>query len=90
MVTSQVQQTVSALKTNNVNVSARVQATAFFSGDPFSSDKEGKQIISSEVLFAWRKLLTYKCLCCGFKIVMSQGLCVLARVLSQVSGFRTQ
>ncbi|XP_038286770.1 ribonuclease H2 subunit B isoform X4 [Canis lupus familiaris] len=35
-----VQQTVSALKTNNVNVSARVQATAFFSGDPFSSDKE--------------------------------------------------
>uniref|UniRef100_A0A8C0QIB4 Ribonuclease H2 subunit B n=1 Tax=Canis lupus familiaris TaxID=9615 RepID=A0A8C0QIB4_CANLF len=38
-----VQQTVSALKTNNVNVSARVQATAFFSGDPFSSDKEGFQ-----------------------------------------------
>uniref|UniRef100_A0ABI7YT78 Ribonuclease H2 subunit B n=1 Tax=Felis catus TaxID=9685 RepID=A0ABI7YT78_FELCA len=35
-----VNQIVAALKTNNVNVSARVQATAFFSGDQASSDKE--------------------------------------------------
>ncbi|XP_055988885.1 ribonuclease H2 subunit B isoform X2 [Sorex fumeus] len=36
-----VHQTVAALKTNNVNVSARVQATtAFFSGDQASSEKE--------------------------------------------------
>ncbi|XP_057388842.1 ribonuclease H2 subunit B isoform X3 [Balaenoptera acutorostrata] len=35
-----VNQTMAALKTNNVNVSARVQSTAFFSGDPVSSDKE--------------------------------------------------
>uniref|UniRef100_A0A7N5JKI4 Ribonuclease H2 subunit B n=1 Tax=Ailuropoda melanoleuca TaxID=9646 RepID=A0A7N5JKI4_AILME len=35
-----VHQTVSALKTNNINVSARVQAATFFSGDPVSSDKE--------------------------------------------------
>ncbi|XP_032170550.1 ribonuclease H2 subunit B isoform X3 [Mustela erminea] len=35
-----VHQTVSALKTNNINVSARVQANAFFSGDQVSSDKE--------------------------------------------------
>ncbi|GAB5566322.1 ribonuclease H2 subunit B isoform X4 [Prionailurus iriomotensis] len=36
----EVNQIVAALKTNNVNVSARVQATAFFSGDQASSDKE--------------------------------------------------
>ncbi|XP_060143697.1 ribonuclease H2 subunit B isoform X4 [Globicephala melas] len=35
-----VNQTMAALKTNNVNVGARVQSTAFFSGDPVSSDKE--------------------------------------------------
>ncbi|XP_072832308.1 ribonuclease H2 subunit B isoform X2 [Vicugna pacos] len=35
-----VNQTVAALKTNNINVSARVQSTAFFSGDQVSSDKE--------------------------------------------------
>ncbi|XP_058897506.1 ribonuclease H2 subunit B isoform X6 [Kogia breviceps] len=35
-----VNQTMAALKTNNVNVGARVQSTAFFSGDPLSSDKE--------------------------------------------------
>ncbi|XP_046935253.1 ribonuclease H2 subunit B isoform X3 [Lynx rufus] len=35
-----VNQIVAALKTNHVNVSARVQATAFFSGDQASSDKE--------------------------------------------------
>ncbi|XP_069323366.1 ribonuclease H2 subunit B isoform X4 [Eulemur rufifrons] len=35
-----VKQTMAALKTNNVNVSARVQSTAFFSGDQVSSDKE--------------------------------------------------
>uniref|UniRef100_A0A452UWL5 Ribonuclease H2 subunit B n=1 Tax=Ursus maritimus TaxID=29073 RepID=A0A452UWL5_URSMA len=35
-----VRQTVSALKTNNINVSARVQAATFFFGDPVSSDKE--------------------------------------------------
>uniref|UniRef100_A0A673SV12 Ribonuclease H2 subunit B n=1 Tax=Suricata suricatta TaxID=37032 RepID=A0A673SV12_SURSU len=35
-----VNQTVAALKTNNVNVSARVQTAAFFSGDQVSSDKE--------------------------------------------------
>uniref|UniRef100_A0A8C9DP28 Ribonuclease H2 subunit B n=1 Tax=Prolemur simus TaxID=1328070 RepID=A0A8C9DP28_PROSS len=35
-----VKQTVAALKTNNVNVSARVQSTAFFSGDQVSRDKE--------------------------------------------------
>ncbi|KAM9086743.1 LOW QUALITY PROTEIN: ribonuclease H2 subunit B-like [Megaptera novaeangliae] len=35
-----VNQTMAALKTNNVNVAARVQSTAFFSGDPVSSDKE--------------------------------------------------
>lgn len=35
-----VNQTMEALKTNNVNVGARVQSTAFFSGDPVSSDKE--------------------------------------------------
>ncbi|XP_040304287.1 ribonuclease H2 subunit B isoform X2 [Herpailurus yagouaroundi] len=35
-----VNQIVAALKTNNVNVSARVQATSFFSGDQASSDKE--------------------------------------------------
>lgn len=33
---------MAALKTNNVNVGARVRSTAFFSGDPVSSDKEGK------------------------------------------------
>ncbi|XP_040478488.1 ribonuclease H2 subunit B isoform X3 [Ursus maritimus] len=38
-----VRQTVSALKTNNINVSARVQAATFFFGDPVSSDKEGFQ-----------------------------------------------
>uniref|UniRef100_A0A8C9L0E1 Ribonuclease H2 subunit B n=1 Tax=Phocoena sinus TaxID=42100 RepID=A0A8C9L0E1_PHOSS len=35
-----VNQTMAALKTNNVNVGARVRSTAFFSGDPVSSDKE--------------------------------------------------
>ncbi|XP_062958643.1 ribonuclease H2 subunit B isoform X3 [Cynocephalus volans] len=35
-----VNQTIAALKTNKVNVSARVQSTAFFSGDQVSSDKE--------------------------------------------------
>ncbi|KAI2569460.1 ribonuclease H2 subunit B [Homo sapiens] len=35
-----VNQTVAALKTNNVNVSSRVQSTAFFSGDQASTDKE--------------------------------------------------
>uniref|UniRef100_A0A8C5VUP6 Ribonuclease H2 subunit B n=1 Tax=Microcebus murinus TaxID=30608 RepID=A0A8C5VUP6_MICMU len=35
-----VKQTMAALKTNHVNVSARVQSTAFFSGDQVSSDKE--------------------------------------------------
>ncbi|XP_070376723.1 ribonuclease H2 subunit B isoform X6 [Equus asinus] len=35
-----VNQTVAALKTNNVNVGARVQSTAFFSGDQVSSGKE--------------------------------------------------
>ncbi|XP_059984957.1 ribonuclease H2 subunit B isoform X1 [Lagenorhynchus albirostris] len=35
-----VNQTMAALKTNNVNVGARVQSAAFFSGDPVSSDKE--------------------------------------------------
>ncbi|XP_022430482.1 ribonuclease H2 subunit B isoform X2 [Delphinapterus leucas] len=35
-----VNQTMAALKTNNINVGARVQSTAFFSGDPVSSDKE--------------------------------------------------
>ncbi|XP_057563760.1 ribonuclease H2 subunit B isoform X2 [Hippopotamus amphibius kiboko] len=35
-----VNQTMAALKTNNVNVGARVQSTAFFSGDQVSSDKE--------------------------------------------------
>ncbi|XP_023477318.1 ribonuclease H2 subunit B isoform X2 [Equus przewalskii] len=35
-----VNQTVAALKTNNVNVGARVQSTAFFSGDQDSSGKE--------------------------------------------------
>ncbi|XP_034859344.1 ribonuclease H2 subunit B isoform X1 [Mirounga leonina] len=35
-----VHQTVSALKSSNVNVGGRVQATAFFSGDQVSSDKE--------------------------------------------------
>lgn len=35
-----VHQTVAALKTNNVNVSARVQATAIFSADQASSEKE--------------------------------------------------
>uniref|UniRef100_A0A8I5U9D9 Ribonuclease H2 subunit B n=1 Tax=Pongo abelii TaxID=9601 RepID=A0A8I5U9D9_PONAB len=35
-----VNQTVAALKTNNVNVSSRVQSTAFFSGDQVSTDKE--------------------------------------------------
>nr|XP_045370023.1 ribonuclease H2 subunit B isoform X2 [Camelus bactrianus] len=35
-----VNQTVAALKTSNINVSARVQSTAFFSGDQVSSDKE--------------------------------------------------
>uniref|UniRef100_A0A8I5NUP4 Ribonuclease H2 subunit B wHTH domain-containing protein n=1 Tax=Papio anubis TaxID=9555 RepID=A0A8I5NUP4_PAPAN len=35
-----VNQTTAALKTNNVNVSCRVQSTAFFSGDQVSTDKE--------------------------------------------------
>ncbi|XP_047579305.1 ribonuclease H2 subunit B isoform X8 [Lutra lutra] len=35
-----VHQTVSALKTNNINVSARVQANAFFSGDQVSSEED--------------------------------------------------
>ncbi|KAM8784594.1 ribonuclease H2 subunit B isoform 3-T3 [Rhynchonycteris naso] len=35
-----VNQTVAALKTNNVNVGARVQSIAFFSGHQISSDKE--------------------------------------------------
>ncbi|XP_014403787.1 PREDICTED: ribonuclease H2 subunit B isoform X1 [Myotis brandtii] len=35
-----VNQTVAALKTNNINVGARVQSTAFFSGHQISSDKE--------------------------------------------------
>ncbi|XP_030669281.1 ribonuclease H2 subunit B isoform X1 [Nomascus leucogenys] len=35
-----VNQTVAALKTNNVNVSSRVQSTAFLSGDQVSTDKE--------------------------------------------------
>lgn len=35
-----VNQTVAALKTNNVNVSAQVQSTAFFSGSQVSNDKE--------------------------------------------------
>ncbi|XP_061026644.1 ribonuclease H2 subunit B isoform X4 [Eubalaena glacialis] len=35
-----VNQTMAALKTNHVNVGARVQSTAFFSGDPVSNDKE--------------------------------------------------
>ncbi|XP_008069602.1 ribonuclease H2 subunit B [Carlito syrichta] len=35
-----VNQTMAALKTNSVNVGARVQATAFFSADQASSDKE--------------------------------------------------
>uniref|UniRef100_A0A8D0Z0Y4 Ribonuclease H2 subunit B n=1 Tax=Sus scrofa TaxID=9823 RepID=A0A8D0Z0Y4_PIG len=35
-----VHQTVAALKTNNVNVGARVQSTAFFFGDQASIDKE--------------------------------------------------
>lgn len=35
-----VHQTVAALKTNNVNVGARVQSTAFFFGDQASMDKE--------------------------------------------------
>uniref|UniRef100_A0A5F4VQN2 Ribonuclease H2 subunit B n=1 Tax=Callithrix jacchus TaxID=9483 RepID=A0A5F4VQN2_CALJA len=35
-----VNQTMAALKTNGVNVSTRVQSTAFFSGDRVSTDKE--------------------------------------------------
>ncbi|XP_014443803.1 ribonuclease H2 subunit B isoform X2 [Tupaia chinensis] len=35
-----VNQTIAALKTNKVNVGARVQSTAVFSGDQVSSDKE--------------------------------------------------
>ncbi|XP_012504089.1 PREDICTED: ribonuclease H2 subunit B isoform X1 [Propithecus coquereli] len=35
-----VKQTMAALKTNHINVGARVQSTAFFSGDQVSSDKE--------------------------------------------------
>ncbi|XP_054575757.1 ribonuclease H2 subunit B isoform X2 [Eptesicus fuscus] len=35
-----VNQTVAALKTNNINVGARVQSTAFFSGHQISSDRE--------------------------------------------------
>ncbi|XP_016042963.1 ribonuclease H2 subunit B isoform X2 [Erinaceus europaeus] len=35
-----VNQTMTALKTNNINVSARVQSSAFFSGNQASSDKE--------------------------------------------------
>ncbi|XP_054575761.1 ribonuclease H2 subunit B isoform X5 [Eptesicus fuscus] len=36
----EVNQTVAALKTNNINVGARVQSTAFFSGHQISSDRE--------------------------------------------------
>ena len=42
---------MAALKANKVNVSARVQSTAFFSGGQVSSDKDGKQIIFCFVLF---------------------------------------
>ncbi|XP_048656857.1 ribonuclease H2 subunit B isoform X5 [Marmota marmota marmota] len=38
-----VKQTVAALKTSNVTVSARVQSSAFFSGNQVLSDKEGFQ-----------------------------------------------
>lgn len=40
MAGKKVHQTVAALKTNNVNVGARVQSTAFFFGDQASIDKE--------------------------------------------------
>ncbi|XP_049634786.1 ribonuclease H2 subunit B [Suncus etruscus] len=40
-----VHQTVAALKTNNVNVSGRVQATAIFSADQASSEKEEDYIL---------------------------------------------
>ncbi|KAM9609940.1 ribonuclease H2 subunit B isoform 3-T3 [Trichechus inunguis] len=38
-----VNQTIVALKTNKINVGARVQSAAFFPGDQASSDKEGFQ-----------------------------------------------
>uniref|UniRef100_A0A8D1XFW7 Ribonuclease H2 subunit B n=1 Tax=Sus scrofa TaxID=9823 RepID=A0A8D1XFW7_PIG len=72
-----VHQTVAALKTNNVNVGARVQSTAFFFGDQASIDKEGKHIISSEVIFVWSKLLMCKCLSYSFKTLVSRKLHIL-------------
>lgn len=40
---------MAALKANNVTVGARVQSSAYFSGDQFSRDKEGKQRVATEL-----------------------------------------
>lgn len=39
-----------ALKANNVNVGARVQSSAYFSGGQVSRDKEGKQQVAAAEL----------------------------------------
>lgn len=62
---------MAALKTNNINVGARVQSAAFFCGHQVSSHKEGKYIVSSEMIFVVNRLCMYKCLSYDFKILTS-------------------